>query len=366
MPKQTKTWISCGFRNLYRHKSGTYYLRISSGSKPSWKSLETKLKSVAVARLDEERKELMASREAAAGARLNENTTMGDLIAVRLEQIANETDIKASTADYWKEIFEAFLRSWKGIESRTAKSIKPVECQRWAKRFSEGYSASRFNNTLDGLRKMFAIAIEGGLRFKDPTAGISRRRPKKKDLSSRLPSLQQFREWVDKMRKGEHRLSGPSADLVELLAFTGMRIGEAKHLVWAHCDFERGQVVVAGDPEDGTKNHEIRRIPMISDARALLERMRMNSEEEPYSPVCRVTDARGTMRRACDEMGMELLTHHDMRHFFATICIESGVDVPTVAKWLGHKDGGALAMKTYGHLRDEHSQAAAQKVSFNA
>jgi hypothetical protein len=42
------------------------------------------------------------------------------------------------------------------------------------------------------------------------------------------------------------------------------------------------------------------------------------------------------------------------------------VDVPTVAKWLGHKDGGALAMRTYGHLRNEHSIAAASKVSFAA
>ena len=49
---------------------------------------------------------------------------------------------------------------------------------------------------------------------------------------------------------------------------------------------------------------------------------------------------------------------------FATRCIESGVDIPTVSRWLGHKDGGALAMKTYGHLRREHSIAQAQRVSF--
>ena len=52
--------------------------------------------------------------------------------------------------------------------------------------------------------------------------------------------------------------------------------------------------------------------------------------------------------------------HHDLRHLFATICIESGVDIPTVSRWLGHQDGGALAMKTYGHLRDEHSIAQAK------
>jgi len=45
-------------------------------------------------------------------------------------------------------------------------------------------------------------------------------------------------------------------------------------------------------------------------------------------------------------------------------CIEAGVDIPTVSRWLGHQDGGVLCMKTYGHLRDEHSQNEAQKVSF--
>jgi len=32
--------------------------------------------------------------------------------------------------------------------------------------------------------------------------------------------------------------------------------------------------------------------------------------------------------------------------------------------WLGHQDGGALCMKTYGHLRDEHSANEAKKVAF--
>jgi integrase len=57
---------------------------------------------------------------------------------------------------------------------------------------------------------------------------------------------------------------------------------------------------------------------------------------------------------------------YDLRHYFATRCMEtSTVDIPTVSRWLGHKDGGALAMKTYGHLRDEHSQRLAKQVRFD-
>ena len=68
------------------------------------------------------------------------------------------------------------------------------------------------------------------------------------------------------------------------------------------------------------------------------------------------------VRKITQSIGMSNITHHDLRHLFATRCIESGVDIPTVSRWLGHEDGGALAMKTCGHLRNEHTQAMAQKV----
>lgn len=43
---------------------------------------------------------------------------------------------------------------------------------------------------------------------------------------------------------------------------------------------------------------------------------------------------------------------------------EKVVDIPAVSRWLGYQDGGALCMKTNGHLRDEHSHALARKVAF--
>ena len=104
---------------------------------------------------------------------------------------------------------------------------------------------------------------------------------------------------------------------------------------------------------------------MITEARALFERMRAERlHESKDTNVFLVGECQNAIDRAARLVGMARITHHDLRHFFATIAIESGVDIPTVSRWLGHKDGGALAMKTYGHLRDEHSVSAAKKVSF--
>src|SRR5208282_4808983 len=104
----------------------------------------------------------------------------------------------------------------------------------------------------------------------------------------------------------------------------------------------------------------------IPEMRKLLERLKTERGEQEFmdNPVPKVRKFNRSLKRACKKLGLFHLTHHDLRHLFATRCIESGVDIPTVAKWLGHKDGGVLAMQTYGHLRDKHSADMALKVVF--
>ena len=93
--------------------------------------------------------------------------------------------------------------------------------------------------------------------------------------------------------------------------------------------------------------------------------MRGDRPGEPLdAKVFGVGECQKALDRACKKVGADRITHHDLRHLFATRCIESGVDIPTVSRWLGHKAGGALAMKTYGHLRREHSITQAQRVTF--
>ena len=104
-------------------------------------------------------------------------------------------------------------------------------------------------------------------------------------------------------------------------------------------------------------------VPIIQDAREFFSK-RAPGGKSWKSLVVPRPDMRHWFRLAVEKLGLPRWTHHDMRHLFATKCIESGVDVPTVSRWLGHRDGGVLAMKIYGHLRDWHSQECAQKVRF--
>jgi integrase len=105
----------------------------------------------------------------------------------------------------------------------------------------------------------------------------------------------------------------------------------------------RKGIIVRGHPDTGTKNSEIRRVPLIPDMEALLKRLQGGGS--PTGPILRIARCYETLARACKEMGISRLTHHGIRYLFATRCIESSVYIPTVSRWLGHKDGGALAMR---------------------
>jgi integrase len=203
--------------------------------------------------------------------------------------------------------------------------------------------------------------------YSNPAASVKRVPVRGKLIS--LPTTDKVNALIGEMRAGHSRDSQNCADLAGGLAFTGCRVGEGREIEWRDFDFDAnfdaGELVVRGDITTGAKNWEVRRVPLIPDARALFRRMRSERSDEPLdTKVFRVKEYQKALDRACKKVGTDRITHHDLRHLFATRCIESGVDIPTVSRWLGHKDGGALAMKTYGHLRREHSIAQAQKVSF--
>jgi hypothetical protein len=48
---------------------------------------------------------------------------------------------------------------------------------------------------------------------------------------------------------------------------------------------------------------------------------------------------------------------------FITRALEKGIDVQTIAKWQGHRDGGKLILDTYGHVTSAHTHRMAQMLS---
>jgi integrase len=355
------TWRKTRIQNLVRHQNGGYYVRVTVQGKQVWRSLGTKLVEVAKRRMAPVLEEV---RNRPSGLRADcDRLTFAQAIRIRESQLEHDPALKPATRHYWRQCHDSLLRTWTDLADRELSTIRREECEEWAGRKFKTGSPTRFNNTVAALRKIFEIGIEQGLCSTNPADRIKRRKPRPRTLE--LPTLDQFHDWVGAIRGANGRFSRACGDFVELLAYSGMRKGEAKELRWKDVDFERREILIRGHEETGTKNWETRRVPMIAALESLLLRMRdKRGQVGGDECVPEVFEAQKAMTHAAAKLNIGRLTHHDLRHFFATRCIESGVDIPTVARWLGHRDGGVLAMRIYGHLRDEHSQASAGRVAF--
>ena len=357
-----KTWEKTRVQNLMRHKSGRYYARLYLGGKEVWKPLETAHFSVAEARMAAARKEIREQRGRnvdTASAKM----TFGDAAKLHLQHVDADSRLKRRTRAYCHEVDVSLRKTWPDLAITEVRRLTPAMCKDWALRYAKAMSPTRFNGALSYFRHVLKVAIENDVLHTDPTLAIKRMPVRGKELE--LPTRAQFTAFISEMRNGHSRDSNNCADLVQGLAYTGCRISEASQIEWRDVDFANGEILVRGDPQERTKNGEVRRVPMIAEARELFSAMRQSrADESGTAKVFLVRESQNAINRSAKAVGMKRITHHDLRHFFATVSIESGVDIPTVSRWLGHKDGGALAMRTYGHLRREHSIAQAQKVSF--
>jgi len=215
------------------------------------------------------------------------------------------------------------------------------------------------------LRHVIEVGIEAGARYDNPARFIKASAARTTQL--RLPEPDQFAAFVKEVESDGKGYCRHSANLVRFLAYGGFRKSEAANVTWADVDMTKESIHVRGDPETRTKNGEMRFIPMIPEMKALLQRLQAERpDRQPTDAVMTAKECQRSIDSACKRLGIPRFTHHGLRHMFMTQCIESDVDIPTASRWLGHKDGGALAMKTYGHLRDEHSAAMAKRMNWGA
>ena len=366
LEKSDSRWQKTPVANLMRHNaSGNYYARIRVSGKLIWKSMKTDVMSVAKLRLGDFHKKERQRAEAQAAVSRGK-MIFADALQTYRERLKGDHSLKQRSKNYREERITALLKSWSGLDQIDVSRISKTDCLTWSAGFGKDASPTAFNNTIGTLRMILDVAIEAGARYDNPAVFIKRKKVRRKVLQ--LPSQKQFLDIVATIRNGDGGWAARCADLVEFLAYSGCRKGEAARVSGKDCDFDKGEIAVLGDSATGTKNWETRRVPMIPDMRLLLLRLKNDRGEAEFAnkPVMFVHECQGAIDTACKKLGITRFTHHDLRHLFATRCIESGVDVPTVSRWLGHKDGGALAMKVYGHLRDQHSVAMAQKVSFSS
>lgn len=248
----------------------------------------------------------------------------------------------------------------------------------------EGYGARSANLALIALRGLCKHAkLEGFLKTL-PMAEIPKlKEPQSKRKLVTMAEIERLCAVAFEPRFKSSGLVAPGekgvplrnatqfADYMRFLAFTGARRSEALRVRWGDIDFDRQTLLIGSDGL--AKNHESRRVDFNENLAALLHDMKRRRAPDTEwlfpSPQRGSKDIPAktfepTFRLAREAAELPLVTFHDARHLFISFCVMSGIDFMTIARWVGHKDGGILIGKVYGHLSNEHARTQASKLSF--
>ncbi len=336
----------------------TYYALVKKGDKQFRRSLRTTDRKLAERRLSELRQQV-------GNLSIEEDPNVGFAELADRWIGTVQHSLKTSTVARRRRCIKALAPFFRNL---TVRNITRRHCERWLTERGGQIAAQTFAHELDTMRAVFNYAMNLGLILTSPAKDIRRRKIVSKLIQ--VPSREEFQRLVAAIRESDGRAGSQAqaregADLVEFLAYSGCRLDEARNLRWQDVSFEHKRVTITGG-EKGTKNREIRTVPMTDALAQLLGRMHRERITQPSDLVFGIKSARKCIETACRRLGLPAYSHHDFRHFFATTCIEAGVDIPTVSRWLGHKDGGALAMRVYGHLRQEHSFSQIKLVTFGS
>jgi integrase len=358
-PKQSDDSANLVFdkvaENLYRHKSSKkYYALLKRGGKQFRRSLKTKDRHLANSRLANFRRDV-------ANLTLSQDSkaSFDDIAGTWLKTVKHT--MKPSSVLRRQTCIKNLRRYFRGLSIR---NIGAAECDKWLLQRGRVIAPSTFAHELGTMKLVFNFAIDRGLLLDNPARHIKRKPFGRAEIL--VPTREQFSRLIAAMHDtdgayGSQGKGQDAADLVELLAYSGCRQAEATTLRWQDVDFRGNCITINGTKSDSSK----RTIPMTDALRKLLKKLNAKCERQPAETISQINDAKKCLHTTCRKLGFPQFTHHDFRHFFATTCMESGVDIPTISRWLGHKDGGALAMRVYGHLRQDHSFTQIKRVRFD-
>lgn len=230
---------------------------------------------------------------------------------------------------------------------------------------NENLSYSTIKKAFDTLNQRFKLAINQGQVNKNPTLGVILPKQKnKKNSEIQYFSEEQCRELIKESRriysynnKNVYRLG----ELVPFLIFTGLRIGEAIALEWKDIDCENKTITINKnvvevksketdkyilEKQDSTKtDSSTRTIPISNNTMECIENLKKINGDKKFvfasqtgkyiSPSNFSRMFRGIQKALNYEV---VLGIHSLRHTFATLMLNKGIDVKIVSELLGHSN----------------------------
>lgn len=235
--------------------------------------------------------------------------------------------------------------------------------------FGEGLSDTMVRGCHATCRSALDKAVQEGLIRTNPAIGC--KLPPKRGREMQVLNREELQRFlIQAQAEGYYELF-----LLDLC--TGLRRGELMALQWDDLDFETGVLTVNKQVYDvkgqlqlsvpKTKS-SIRKIILPPAVVEMLRKYRKNvdsrwlfpspvKENAPISPGV----VRRRLQRILEHAGCKHIRFHDLRHTFATLSLENGMDVKTLSAMLGHVSV-ATTLDIYTHITDDMQTEAAAKI----
>jgi integrase len=250
--------------------------------------------------------------------------------------------------------------------------------QNWAGALSKTQGPASVRKIVNVLSGALQMAIKDGRLPANPAHGLNL--PKVSKPSKRYLTHAEVRDLadaVDALGRGIYRgQSNGYGLLVLVLAYCGLRWGEASGLRVKDIDFKRGRpeiqhtiVEIDGIQIDSEpKDYEARSIPVP--ATILAELKKHVEGKEAGLPVFGAARGgwlrgrvfrRGWLDEAAEMIGQPGLTPHELRHTAASLAISAGANVKAVQRMLGHASA-AVTLDVYSDLFDTDLDAVSSAL----
>ena len=237
-----------------------------------------------------------------------------------------------------------------------------------AKGQPKGLSAKTVRNIHQILSSALKLAQEQRLILTNPAEGCALPRVEHQEMKT-LTTVQLASFFQEARESGVF-------ELYYLELATGLRRGELLGLKWEDIDLERGYLRVRrqvsrinGEVVEAplkTKN-AYRTLPLAEDTVSVLREQRKKVGNSPWvfpspsgGPIS-PDSVLHMLHRVLKRAGLPKVRFHDLRHTFATLALQNGVDVKTVSGMLGHFSAG-FTLDTYAHITSAAQRQAAQTM----
>ena len=237
-----------------------------------------------------------------------------------------------------------------------------------AKNQPKGLSSKTVRNINQVISSAMQLAIQQHLIAQNPTDGCAL--PKTEHREMQTLSADQLAAFLL-----EAKHSGVF-EMYYIELATGLRRGELLGLKWEDIDFSNQTLRVRR--QVGRINGEVREAPLKTknayrtislgtDAVGVLKQQREKQPSSSYvfpgptgGPIA-PDSVLHMLHRVLDRAGLPEIRFHDLRHTFATLALQNGVDVKTVSGMLGHFSAG-FTLDTYAHVTTAAQKKAAETM----